>query len=182
MYVINMVNVFVVFRVFPWSSPVYAARCFLKQDIIKLTIILRNNVRPCDFLSVCLSQSQSVKPFVVQPVLLCIIKFVGLLVGNFGNFQRASELESKKAIRENSVMQESIVDLCSSLQFGWINSTLVFRKCQDSFLIGMIPEVPHSGGLFPKNISLQNFTKSFLHWGSQVATLQWECQLILGLC
>ena len=30
----------------------------------------------------------------------------------------------------------------------------------------MIPEIPHSGGLFPKSVLLQNFSKSFLNLDS----------------
>ena len=44
----------------------------------------------------------------------------------------------------------------------------------------MIPEITHSGGLFPKYVSLQNLNKYFLNLVSP--TRQWECHLVLGLC
>ena len=64
-------------------------------------------------------------------------------------------------------MQQSVVDLCSSL-------------CVKSPFLGndMIPEIPHSGGLFPKYVSLQTFNKHLSNLGSR----QRKCDLVLGLC
>ena len=54
-------------------------------------------------------------------------------------------------------------------------------NCRNVFFLGTstIPEITHSGGLFPRYVSLQNLNKSFLNLGSP--TRQWECHLVLGL-
>ena len=41
-----------------------------------------------------------------------------------------------------------------------------------SLSIGTIPDSPHSGGLFPKNVSLQNLNKYFLNLGSRHTSMR----------
>ena len=70
------------------------------------------------------------------------------------------------------------IDLRCSVLFAvylWCSLPRLFSRSSRSPLgIGMVPKIPHSGGLFP-DVSLQNFNKSVLNMGSCHSSVGMPC-------